>query len=110
MIPVQPQSIERALRKTAQLRALTVSLREAKDRAARERLLAQFESFRRTIESSKANRGPLPSPDVLLAGIKACWARGDHRTIRLIASTLPRELLTRQDLLHAYIAAAADPH
>jgi hypothetical protein len=108
MTSLQPKSAERALQKTAQLRALTLALREAKERPAREHLLAQFESFRQAVESSQGNQGSLPSPDALLVGIKAHWARGDYATIQLIASILPDKLLGQQPLLRIYVKAVAD--
>jgi hypothetical protein len=108
MTPLQSKSVERALQKTAQLRTLTMALREAKGRAAREQLLAQFESFRQTVKSSQGEQGPLPCPDALLVGIKACWTRGDYAAIRLISTLLPDELLDQQPLLRIYVEAAAD--
>jgi len=102
--------VERALRKTAQLRALTLSLRWANKVTARERLLSEFDSFLQRIAAPTRGSAPLPipSPEALLAGIKACWARGDYAAILTVAALLPRGLLERQELLRAYVTAAAE--
>lgn len=107
--------VERALRKTAQLRNLTLSLRRASEAAARERLLSEFDSFvQRNATSPPGVRPvPLPSAEALLAGIRACWARGDYATIRRIAGLLPETLLDQNMLLRAYVtvaSGAADRH
>lgn len=107
MTPVPSSTAERVFRKTAQLRVLTESLRRAKERATREPLRAEFESYCRTIESNTGAIGPMPSPGALLEGIKDCWVRGDYGRIIRLGSILPRELLAQQSLLRAYITAAA---
>lgn len=102
--------VERALRKTAQLRALTLSLRRASEAAARERLVAEFEAFRQRCEtpSPGVETAPLPSADALLAGIRTCWARGDYAMIRRVADLLTKDLLDQNLLLRAYVTASAD--
>jgi hypothetical protein len=102
--------VERALRKTAQLRALTLSLRRASEAAVRERLLSEFGSFLQRVAVPTQGSGPvpLPSPEALLAGIKARWARGDYTSIQKVAGLLPKDLLDRHALLRAYLAAAAE--
>ncbi len=105
--------VEQALRKTAQLRNLTLSLRWASKAAARERLLSEFDSFlQQSVTAAQgSNPAPLPSIEALLAGIRACWARGDDATVRNVAGLLSRDLLDRHILLRAYVTAAADsPH
>lgn len=102
--------VERALRKTAQLRALTLSLRWASEVTARERLLAEFESWlhRSAASAHGIQHEALPSPEALLVGVKACWVRGDYDTIREIAGRLPQDFLVQHDLLRAYMAAAVE--
>ena len=102
--------VERALRKTAQLRHLTLSLRRANEAPAPERLLSEFDSFvRQSVTPAQGPKPvPLPSVEALLAGIRASWARGDYATIRHVAELLPRDLLERHLLLRAYVTAAAD--
>lgn len=102
--------VERALRKTAQLRNLTLSLRRASELAARERLLSEFDSFvqRNATSPPGVRLVPLPSADALLTGFRARWARGDYATIRSVASLLSRHLLDQHLLLRAYVTAAAD--
>ena len=102
--------VEQALRKTAQLRHLTLSLRWASEGAARERLLSGFDSFlQQSLTSAQgSNPVPLPSVEALLAGIRACWARGDYATMQNVAGLLPRDLFDRHILLRAYVTAAAD--
>lgn len=106
----QGQDIARAIRKTAQLRNLALSLRWASERALRERLLAEFESWlhRSAASPQGIQHEALPSPEVLLVGVKACWARGDCDTIRRIASVLSQDVLGRYELLRGYAAAAAE--
>jgi len=110
MIRHQGKEIECALRKTAQLRTLALSLRWASERAMRERLLAEFESWLHcsTASAHGIQHEALPSPEVLLVGVKACWARGDYATIRRIAGLLPPDVLERHELLRAYAIAASE--
>lgn len=110
MILRKENRVERALRKTAQLRALTLSLRRASEVAARERLLSEFDSFLQRVMAPPRSSEPvtLPSPEALLAGVKAHWAQGDYAAILTVAALLPRDLLERQELLRAYVTAAAE--
>ncbi len=102
--------IQRVLRKTAQLRNLTLSLRWAREAAARERLLAEFDSFLQRLEAMNAETHDtsLPSTEALLVGIRSCWARGDYATISRVATLLPDELLDQHLLLRAYVTEAAE--
>jgi len=110
MSPLEAAHIQRALRKTAQLRNLTLSLRWAKEAAARERLLAEFDSFLQRLETMNAGShdSPLPSAAALLVGVRACWARGDYATISRVAALLPKDLLDRHLLLRAFVTEASE--
>jgi hypothetical protein len=105
MKPINGQTVERALRKTAQLRALTLSLKRAKDRPAWEQQLAQFAAFRRALESQAGKTEPLtlPPADVLFTGVQACRARKDMATLRRAASAVLEDLLAQYPLLRAYL-------
>lgn len=106
----QGQDSARAIRRTAQLRNLVLSLRWASERAMRERLLAEFESWlhRSAASAHSIQHEALPSPEALLVGVKACWAHGDYATIREVGGRLPQDFLVQHDLLRAYIAAAVE--
>lgn len=106
----QGQDSARAIRRTAQLRNLALSLRWASERAMRERLLAEFESWlhRSPASAHGVRHEVLPSPEALLVGVKACWARGDYDTIHRVASVLSQDVLGRYELLRGYAAAAAE--
>lgn len=110
MIWREGNSVERALRKTAQLRNLSLALRWESERAAREQLLSEFDSFLQRIAAPTRGSAPVPLPshETLLTGVKACWARGDYPSIQKVAGLLPKDLLDRHALLRAYLAAAAE--
>ena len=109
MIKHRKPTVEHRLQKTAQLRALTVSLRRAHEAATNERLLGGFNAFwqRKLWLEEDPNSVPMPSEAALLRGIKTFWVQGDYDSILRLAGLLSQEILDKERLLQAYVMAAA---
>ena len=97
---------EWAWRKTAQLRDVTHTMKRAKDALQRRQGLEEFDAYQRAILAG-ACQDHVPSPQAILAGFQACWARGDLAGIAAVAAALPPEWLLPSDMIGAYAAAAA---
>jgi len=98
-----PREIGDIIRQTADLRRLCLSLREAKNREGEAALLAEFE---RAVSEPK---GPSAmDPQVLRAGFKELWRRGQYDQIVAVGRRLPEDLLGADETVLMYYLCASN--
>ncbi len=96
------REIGATVRKTAELRRLCLSLRDAKNQEREAALAAEFE--RATLDSG----GLIPvNADVIRAGFRSLWRRGQHDHIVALAHRLPEDLLRGDETVLMYYLCAA---
>lgn len=91
------------IRQVSELRALCLSLREARNRV---REAARAAEFRGAIERED---GVLPAdPGVIRAGLRDLWIRGEYERIALLRERIPAKVLEADEVVVMYLSCAED--
>ncbi len=98
------RSVEVKLRSMFDLRALSMALRDAYLKQSEDKFFALFDDLKRE---------PLPTYDhatleALRYAFRFTWAKDDFAAIVQAGKNLPQEILQKEPLLAAYIAAARE--
>jgi hypothetical protein len=95
------REIGASIRRTAELRYLCLSLREAMNREKEASLLVEFE------RSFLDANGPVPTDvQVLRAGFREMWRRGEYARVIAMARRLPGELVEGDETILMYFTCA----